>query len=136
MVISEENGDRMVRWWTSQVDDYERVRLELEARVEGLESLNASLRTQLVLALSQASAHPVAEPSAEVIVAAPAPVSVLSTSLVDADDGIRKTMARLIETHRCELEEKDTVIARLSNELRIEANALANLHILMMQHKF
>lgn len=135
MVISEENGDRMVRWWTSQVDDYERVRLELEARVEGLESLNASLRTQLDLALSQASAHPVAEPSDEAITAVPAPVSV-SASLADADDGIRKTMARLIQTHRCELEEKDAVIARLSNELRIEANALANLHILMMQHNF
>jgi len=118
VVIAEVTGDRMVRWWTSQVDEHDRVRLELEARIENLESLNASLVTQLQHAQSSLLAPP-----------GPADAGGSATASAEVTEAKESRLQR-------ELEEKDVTIARLVRELRQEAKAHADLKILMLQHVF
>ena len=127
VVISEGNGDRMVRWWTSKVDEWDCERQDLISKVETLEALNSALQRQLDQA-QQPKFVTTSDSDSGAAVAAPvaAPVGTI----------VQPTPAAYSASAQIVIREKDEVIARLAQELRNEAKAHADLKLLMMQHHF
>ena len=129
VVLSEATGDHMVRWWTSQVAEYDHKIGELQARCDQLSQLHESVVTQLQHAqgcLAVASKAVAAAPAVAAVAAAAAAPAVAAASFKSE---------RVVRLER-ELAERDETISRLTLELHKEAKAHAELKILMLQHVF
>ena len=132
VVLSEATGDHMVRWWTSQVAEYDHKIGELQARCDQLSQLHESVVTQLQHAqgcLAVASKAVAAAPSVAAVTAAAAAPAVAAAPAASFKS------ERVVRLER-ELAERDETISRLTLELHKEAKAHAELKILMLQHVF
>lgn len=141
ITTSRGNGDQMVLWWTSYVSNADRVRLELEERIETLEHAQQTLKVSVESSkkdaaqqVQQAQAQREAAERRCEELQSQLSVALAAANMASPSDRPPQSSSdsgkRAKASNSLVLAEKDQMIERLTNELHAEAKAHAGLLII------